>query len=91
MANALSTYDKRLLSIIPKKQYIDNSNYDGLSLILNRILVHSSWNKLVKANVFTEYGLYFAEGIINEDLLWSYMLFLHASNILLLPRITFLR
>lgn len=89
MANALSTYDNRLLSKIPKKQYIDNSNYDGLNLILNRILVHSSWNKLVKANVFTEYGLYFSEGIINEDLLWSYMLFLHAKNILLLPRVTY--
>lgn len=89
MANAFSCYDKRRLSKIPQKQFIDNSNYEGLNLILNRILVHSSWNKLVKANVFTEYGLYFSEGIINEDLLWSYMLFLHASNILLLPRITY--
>lgn len=89
MANAISSYDKRLLSNIPKKQYIDNSSYEGLKLILNRILFNTSWNKLVKANVFTEYGLYFAEGIINEDLLWSYMLFLHANNILLLPRVTY--
>lgn len=89
MANALSTDGKRLLSKIPQKQCIDNSNYDGLKLILNRILFNTSWNKLVKANVFTEYGLYFAEGIINEDLLWSYMLFLRAKHILLLPRITY--
>ena len=89
MANALSCYDKRILSIIPQKQFIDNSKCEGLNLILNRTLVHSSWNKLVKANVFAVYGLYFSEDIINEDLLWSYMLFLHASNILLLPRITY--
>ncbi|SFW19811.1 Glycosyltransferase involved in cell wall bisynthesis [Prevotellaceae bacterium HUN156] len=90
MGNALSTYDKRLLSKIPEKKYIDNSNQEGLNLILNRILFNTSWNKLVKAKVFTEYGLYFAEGIINEDLLWSYMLFLRARNILLLPRITYI-
>lgn len=88
MANAISC-DKRLLSKIPQKRCIDNSNYEGLNLILNRILFNTSWNKLVKASFFTEKGLYFSEGIINEDLLWSYMLFLHARSILLLPRVTY--
>ncbi len=89
MANAISTCDQRILSTIPHKQFIDNSNCEGLNLILSRMLAHSSWNKLVKANVFADYELYFSEGIINEDLLWSYMLFLHARSILLLPRITY--
>lgn len=90
MANAISFYDKRVLSIIPHKRFVDNLNYEGLNLILNRTLVQTSWNKLVKASVFTDYGLYFSEGIINEDLLWSYMLFLHAKSILLLPQITYI-
>jgi len=89
MANAISCLDKRLLSKIPEKQLIDNSNYEGLKLILNRCIFNTSWNKLVKASVFTEKGLYFSEGIINEDLLWSYLVFLHAKHILLLPRATY--
>ena len=89
MANALSNRNNRLLSRIPKKRYLDNSNKEALYMLLNRILFNTSWNKLVKANVFTEYGLYFPEGIINEDLLWSYLLLLHARNVLLLPRVTY--
>jgi len=89
VANAISCRDNRPMSIIPKKRLIDNSDGEGLSLIMNLILLHTSWNKLVKANVFAEYGLYFADGIINEDWLWSYMLFRHAKTILLLPRATY--
>lgn len=89
MANAFSTYEKKLLSVIPEKQYIDNTNYDGLKLLLNRLLFNTSWNKLVKASFFTEKELYFPEGVINEDLLWSYLLFLRARTILLLPQVTY--
>ena len=89
IANAISSRDGRLLSRIPKKRLIDNSNEEVLSLLMNRIIFNTSWNKLVKADFFTEIGLYFSDGIINEDLLWSYMLFLRAKSVLLLPRATY--
>ncbi len=40
--------------------------------------------------MFTKQGLYFEEGIINEDLLWSYLIFLHANNVLIVPKATYI-
>ena len=39
--------------------------------------------------MFTKQNLYFEEGIINEDLLWSYLLFLHAKSVLIIPKVTY--
>lgn len=68
---------------------INNSDETALQKLLSRELFHTSWNKLVKRSFFTEHQLYFQEGIINEDLLWSYLLFLKMKNILVIPRITY--
>ena len=68
---------------------INNSDETALRKLLSRELFHTSWNKLVKRSFFTEHQLYFQEGIINEDLLWSYLLFRQMGNILVMPRITY--
>ena len=69
---------------------IDNSDESALRQLLSRVLFHTSWNKLVKRSFFTEQQLYFQEGIINEDQLWSYLLFRQIRNVLVMPNITYI-
>ena len=69
---------------------IDNSDEAALRMLLSKKLIHTSWNKLVKRSVFTEQQLYFHEGIINEDILWSYLLFRKMKNIVIIPDVTYL-
>lgn len=69
---------------------IDNSDESALRKLLSRELFHTSWNKLVKRSFFTEQNLYFQAGIINEDQLWSYLLFRKIRNILVMPNITYI-
>ena len=64
---------------------IDNTNEEALRKLLSRELFHTSWNKLVRRTMFIEHDLYFEEGIINEDFLWSYLVFLHAKNVIFIP------
>lgn len=69
---------------------IDNSDEAALRMLLSKKLIHTSWNKLVKRSVFTEQQLYFHEGIINEDILWSYLLFRRMKNLVIIPDVTYL-
>ena len=69
---------------------IDNSDESALRKMLSRDLIHTSWNKLVKRTLFTEQQLYFQGGIINEDQLWSYLLFRQIKNVLIMPKITYI-
>lgn len=69
---------------------IDNSDESALRKLLSRDLLHTSWNKLLKRSFFTEQQLYFQAGIINEDQLWSYLLFRQIRNILIMPNITYI-
>ena len=69
---------------------IDNTDEGALRRLLSRELFHTSWNKMVKRTFFTEKKLYFVEGLISEDLLWSYLLFLNADKILIIPQSTYI-
>lgn len=67
-----------------------NDDETALQNLLNRKIFHTAWNKLVKRNFLLKYDLFFEDGIIDEDLLWSYFLFLYAGNVLVVPRITYI-
>lgn len=69
---------------------INNKDEEGLCKLLNREIFHTVWNKLIKREIILSYHLYFEEGIIDEDLLWSYRAFLTAKHILVMPRITYI-
>lgn len=69
---------------------IDNSDESALQKLLSKELFHTSWNKLVKKSFFTEQQLFFQDGIINEDLLWSYLLFRQMRNLLIMPNTTYI-
>ena len=91
VSNAFSSKDdKRMMNLGEEPELIDNREEEGLHRLLAREIIQHSWNKLVKREFLTENGLFFDNGIINEDLLWSYLLFLHSKTILLLPYVTYI-
>ena len=90
MGNAIEN-NRCLMNFDDKTPFlIDNTKEKALRKLLSREIFHNSWNKLIKKTMFTNHNLYFEEGIINEDLLWSYLLFLHAKNVLIIPNVTYI-
>lgn len=91
VGNAFSSRDDKSMMYLGKEpELIDNREEEGLRRLLAREMFQHSWNKMVKKKFLTENGLSFYDGIINEDLLWSYLLFLHAKTILVLPGVTYI-
>ena len=43
-------------------------------LLRQEILVVTAWNKLIRRNVILENNLFFEEGALNEDEMWSFLL-----------------
>ncbi len=68
----------------------DNNDESALKSLLNRVLLHTAWNKLIRLEFLLKYDLFFEKGIIDEDLLWSYTVFLNARRVLVVPRITYI-
>lgn len=68
---------------------LDNSEGEVLRYLFEKRLFHSAWNKLVRRDFLIKNKLFFENGIIIEDLLWSYFLFLHSGKVLVLPKNTY--
>ena len=81
--------DDILLQKMDKPLYIDDR-----SILFQRMLRHQiylyPWNKLIRRNLLVDNCICFEEGIIYEDVVWSYELFSCLSSILLLPQITYI-
>lgn len=59
-------------------------------LLLTRKLDHHAWNKLVKRSIISDYNLLFDDGVIYEDIPWTYRLVFKISSILIVPELTYL-
>ncbi len=70
--------------------FIDNSREQALQSLLRRKLFHTAWNKLVRRDLLIKNNIAFEEGIIDEDLLWSYYLFLNANSVMIIPTVTYI-
>lgn len=92
MGNAYDRMDKRCIMDFDDDTsfLIENNKEEALRKLLSRELFHTSWNKLVKKAMLIRDNIYFEEGIINEDLLWSYLVFLHAKSVLIVPKVTYI-
>jgi len=67
----------------------ENSDETALKNLLNRFIFHTAWNKLIRLDFLLKYDIFFEKGIIDEDLLWSYFIFLYANSVLVVPRVTY--
>lgn len=68
----------------------DNRDETALKNLLNRNILHTAWNKLIRLDFLLKYNIYFEKGIIDEDLLWSYFIFLYARSVLVVPCVTYI-
>lgn len=69
---------------------LDNLKGDVLCKLLTRDLYHSPCNKLVWCNLLKEHNNFFEEGIIDENLLWSYFVFLQSRRVLVMPKVIYI-
>ena len=57
------------------------NTHDELEHYMLSVVVYSAWNKLIKATFLKKHGLYFPEGIIHEDLYWTFFVAKHAKAV----------
>lgn len=60
-----------------------------LSLFIKRYWPVMACNKLIKRNFLLDYKIFFKEGILHEDELWSFMLANYASTMVAVPAKTY--
>lgn len=54
--------------------YSNNRDWINLMLLKQKILVVTVWNKLIRRDVVLDNDLFFEEGALNEDEMWSFLL-----------------
>ncbi len=77
-----------LIHNIERPSLIDDPDVFFADMLHQHIYLYA-WNKLIRRKVLTDNDIFFIEGIIYEDLCWSYQLFSNIHSILILPRITY--
>ena len=50
----------------------------------------TAWNKLVRSSFLKKYNLYFVEGILSEDEVWTFALMQHCKSLTILPERTYI-
>lgn len=59
-------------------------------LLLRRSFDHHAWNKLIRRSFILEHNLFFDEGVIYEDIPWTYKVMFCLSSVLLVPGLMYL-
>ena len=59
-------------------------------LLLRRSFDHHAWNKLIRRSFVLEHELFFDEGVIYEDIPWTYRMMFYLSSVLLVPGLMYL-
>jgi len=68
----------------------DNADEACLRKLLTREWIHLVCNKLVRKEMMIACDDLFDEHIIDEDLLWAYLIFLHARKVIIAPKVTYI-
>lgn len=66
-----------------------SSKADRLRALVSYAVHVNPWNRLVRRTLLLRHGLFFAEGIVFEDYLWSYRLMAAASHVVVMPQVTY--
>ena len=57
------------------------TKHEDLEKYIFSVVVNSAWNKVIKTSFLTENNLYFPEGIIHEDLYWTFFVAKYAKAV----------
>ena len=69
--------------------FIDDKCEIMYSVLMRRIDRHA-WNKLVRRSLIVDNDLYFDDGLLYEDVTWTYRLFSCVSSVLIAPELTYM-
>jgi len=58
--------------------------------VLRRRIDRHVWNKLIRRSLIIDNNLMFDEGLLYEDVIWTYKLYALASSVLIIPELTYL-
>lgn len=67
---------------------IDNKQLRS-DMLNNRNVICSAWNKMISARFFAKSKNRFQEGIIFEDIIWTYLLFMEIKQTIVIPDVTY--
>lgn len=80
-------HNNRFKDMLPKENNLDS---DGtIRSLLNKEICVMVWNKLIRKEYIIQNNLYFKEGIIHEDELWSIMMAICVKKMTTIPTITY--
>lgn len=65
------------------------SNDQLLNFLYTGIIPVMAWNTLIKKSLVEKWGLSFKVGLIQEDILWTNLLFRHVNSFVFIPDVTY--
>ena len=71
------------------RPYVLTGGQACMELLLFHRIPILAWNKLVNRQFVLSHQLYFIEGIIHEDIPWTYQLLSEVSTVVVLPQVTY--
>lgn len=86
--NSFRVVEKKALPMVSNKIKILDNYQLRKSLINHKDITHSAWNKLIKASIVKKYR--FQEGVIFEDIYWSYLIFQYIKQAVIIPDVTYI-
>jgi len=69
---------------------VANNRDDIMSLFYDIKIKNAAWNKLVSRKQILTQQMFFVEGLLNEDVLWSYRQYSTSHSIVLIPDVTYI-
>lgn len=88
VGNVRDHRDSLLLGNLQRPLFIDDRDEFFARMLHHRIYINA-WNKLIRRSVLLDNEVFFIDGILYEDVPWTYHLFSHLTSILLLPKETY--
>ena len=70
--------------------YLINDKLTIINHVLRRSIDRHAWNKLIRRSLVMDNNLFFDEGLLYEDVTWTYRLYSTISSILVLPELTYI-
>lgn len=72
-----------------KEAVFFDSREEILRAMCQMKISHSAWNKLVSRRLVVDNHIFFEEGLLYEDILWTSQLFTHVERLMLLSQVTY--
>lgn len=82
--------DRTIIKDYKQDVFYSNDTAEIIKYYTDEKLYMMAWNKLVRRSFIKKYNLYFKEGIIHEDVLWSLLVINRASSLHIISTPTYI-